>query len=107
MPSLETRPLGNGTSIDTEILLAFKPLWPARRGVLPHLLPPVDRQIEQSIVVIHRLDAADRRPISLEHTRFVPQITNDVHHAYPASNQENVERALGRVPSISQPMNSR
>ncbi len=39
IPGLQARPLGGGTSIDTEILLAFKPLWPAGRRVLPHLLP--------------------------------------------------------------------
>jgi hypothetical protein len=37
----EAGPLGGGTSIDTEILLAFKPLRPAGPRVLPRLLPPV------------------------------------------------------------------
>src|SRR5947209_10272698 len=61
IPGLEARPLGSGTSVYSELLLAFKPLWPARRRVLPHLLPPVDGQVEQPVAVIHRLDAADRR----------------------------------------------
>jgi hypothetical protein len=43
---LHARPLGGGTSIDSEILLAYKPLWPAGRRVLPLLLPPVYGQVE-------------------------------------------------------------
>src|ERR1700730_16173301 len=42
IPGLQARPLGGGTSIGTDILLAFKPLWPAGRRVLPRLLTPVD-----------------------------------------------------------------
>src|ERR1700733_8121883 len=66
MPSLQARPLGGGTSIGTDSLLALKPLWPALRRVLPHLLPPVDGQVEQPIVVIHRLHPATDRPVSFE-----------------------------------------
>jgi len=39
-PGLKARPLGGGTSIGTGNLLAFKPLWPAVRGVLPRLRRP-------------------------------------------------------------------
>src|SRR6202023_2389629 len=46
----------------------------------------------------HRLDAAYRRPVSLEDIGSFSEVANDVHHAHPASNQEGVERALGRVP---------
>src|SRR5580658_8647372 len=68
-PGLQARPLGGGTSVGTEVLLAFKPFWPAGRRVLPCLLPPVDGQIEQPVAVVHRLDAAPRRPVSLEDAR--------------------------------------
>src|SRR5260221_13244235 len=37
MPGLQARPLGGGTSIGTELLLAFPPLRPAGRRILPHL----------------------------------------------------------------------
>src|SRR6476619_191300 len=66
MPRLQARPLGGGTSLGTRILLAVKSLRPAARRVLPHLLPPIDGQVKQPIAVIHRLDAAPRRPVSLE-----------------------------------------
>src|ERR1017187_9651732 len=94
----EAGPLGGGTSIGTGNLLAFKPLWPASRRVLPCLLAPVDGQVEQPVAVIHRLDAASRRPVSLGDFGSLSQVANDVHHAHPASNQERVERVLGRVP---------
>src|SRR3982074_278512 len=81
IPGLQARPLGGGTSIGTDTLLAFPPLWPAGRRVLPRLLPPVDGQVEQPIAVIHRLDAASRRPVSLEDIGFLSQVANDVHHA--------------------------
>src|SRR5215472_13138538 len=94
----ETGALGGGTSVGTGILLAFKPLWPAGRRVLPRLLPPVDGQIEQPIADIHCLDAATCRPVSLKDIGSLPQVANDVHPARPAPNQEGVERVLGRVP---------
>ena len=97
-PGLQARPLGDGTSIGTVRVLAFPPLRPAGRRVLPRLLPPVDRHVEQSVAVAHRLDTAPRRPVSLEDTGAVSQVAHDVHHAHPASNQESVERGLGRVP---------
>ena len=100
IPGLQARPLGGGTSIGTEILLAFKPLWPAGRRVLPRLLPPIDGQVQQPIAVIHRLDAATCRPVSLEDIGCLSQIANDVHPAHPASTQESVERVLGRLPSL-------
>src|SRR6516225_2370104 len=98
MPDVEARPLGDGTPIGTEVLLACKPLWPAGRRVLPLLLPPVDGQVEQPVAVIHRLAAASRRPISLEDLGSLSQVANDVHHAHPTSNQEDVARDLSRVP---------
>src|ERR1017187_5128049 len=95
----EAGPLGGGTSIGTGNLLAFKPLWPASRRVLPCLLAPVDGQVEQPVAVIHRLDAASRRPVSLEDLGAVSQVANDVHHADSASNQEGLERVRGsRIP---------
>src|SRR5262249_18010032 len=63
---LQAGPLGGGTSINAEILLAFESLRPAGRRVLPGLLPPVDGQVEQAIAVVHRFDAAPRRPVGLE-----------------------------------------
>src|SRR5262245_26666217 len=75
-----------GTSIGTVLVLAFRPLWPAGRRVLPCLLAPVDGQVEQPVAVIHRLDTAPRRPVSPEHIGFLSQVANDVHHAHPASN---------------------
>src|SRR6202011_4894846 len=87
-----------GRPFRTEILLAFKLLWPAGWRILPRLLPPVDGQVEQPVAVIHRLDAAYLRPVSLEDIGSLSQVANDVHPARPASNQEGVERVLGRVP---------
>src|SRR6202043_3361073 len=90
IPGLQARPLGGGTSIGTDILLAFKPLWPAGRRVLPRLLTPVDGQVEQPVAVVHRLAAAPRRPVSLEDIGSLSQVGNDVKQAHPASNQESV-----------------
>src|SRR4029077_21022748 len=99
IPGLEAGPLDDGTSIGTAIVLAFRPLWPAGRRVLPTLLPPIDAQVEQPIAVIHRLDAAPRRPVGLEDIGSLSQVANDVHHAHPASNQEGLERVpRGRIP---------
>src|SRR5579863_10007402 len=92
IPGLQARPLGGGTPIGTDILLALEPLGPAGWRVLPHLLPPVDRQVEQPVAVIHRLDAAARRPVSLEDIGSLSQVANNVHPAHPASVQEGVER---------------
>src|ERR1700691_6273803 len=88
MPGLHARPLRGGTSIHTAELLALEP---AGRRVFPRLLPPVDSQVEQPVAVVHRLDAAPRRPVSLEDFGSLSQIANDVHHAHPASNQEGFE----------------
>src|SRR5579864_5894606 len=57
MSGLQARPLGDGTSIGTVRMAAFRPLRPAGRRVLPPLLPPVDGQVEQPVAVVHRLDA--------------------------------------------------
>src|ERR1044071_122684 len=94
MPGLQTRPLGGGTSVGTHMLLAFKRLWPAGRRILPRLLPPVDGQIEQPEAVVHRLDAAPSRPVSLEDIGSLSQVANDVHHAHLPSNQKSVEGIL-------------
>jgi hypothetical protein len=95
----QARPLDDGTSIGTVIMLAVRPLWPAGRRVLPPLLPPVDGQVEQPVAIIHRLDATPRCPVGLEDIRSLSQVANDVHHAHPTSNQESVERVgRGRVP---------
>ena len=99
IPGLQARSLGSGTPVDTDMLFAFEPLWPAGRRVLPRLLPPVDGQVEQPVAVVHRLNAAPRRSISFEDFGSLSQVANDVHHAHPPSNQESVERVLGgRVP---------
>src|SRR4030095_12853438 len=99
MPGPPARPLGDGTSIGTvRMLLAVPPLRPAGRRVLPTLLPPVDRHVEQSGAVAHLLNAAPRRPVRLEDPAALSQVANDVHHARPATDQERVERVLGRVP---------
>ena len=59
----------------------------------------VDGQVEQPIAVIHRLDAANRRPVSLEDIGSLSQVADDVHHAHSAPNQESVERIPGsRIP---------
>ena len=71
MPGLQARPTGGRTSIGTGVLLAFKPLRPAGWRALPDLLP-VDRQVEQAVALIHRLDAAPRRPVGLEDIRAKP-----------------------------------
>jgi hypothetical protein len=59
---------------------------------------PENGQIEEPIAVVHRLDAAHRRPISLEEIGSLSEIADDVHHAYAASNQKGIERGLGRIP---------
>src|ERR1700674_1831790 len=87
IPGLQSRPLGGGTSIGTQRVHNV-PLRPAGRRVLPRLLPPVDGQVEQPIVVIHHLDATNCGPVSLEDTGSLSQVANDVHSAHPASNQE-------------------
>ncbi len=99
IPGLHSRPLDDGASIDPVRVLAFRPLRPTGRRVLPRLLPPVDGQVEQPIAVTQRLDAASRRPVSLKNLGALPQVANDVHHAYSTSNQEGLERVPGgRVP---------
>src|SRR5579862_3616971 len=80
---VQARPLGCGTSIGTEILLAFEPLRPACRRVLPLLLTPVERQVEQPEAVVHILGAATCRPVSLKDLGTLSQVTNDVHPAHP------------------------
>jgi hypothetical protein len=70
---LQARPLRGGTSISTQRVHNV-PLRLASRRVLPRLLPPVDRQVEQPIAVIHHLDAARRRPVSLEDLGPVSQV---------------------------------
>src|ERR1700675_92039 len=109
MPGFEARPLGRGTSIGTDNLLAFEPLWPAGRRVFPRLLPPVDGQVEQPVAVVHRLDAAPRRPVSLEDSGSLSQVANDVHHAHPASNQEGFEAnpGTGSRPKFASPRRRR
>jgi putative ABC transport system substrate-binding protein len=88
----------NASGTVTPIALAVLRLITSRR-ILPRLLPPVDGQVEQPIAVIHSLDAAPRRPVSLEDIRSSSQVANDMHHAHPASDQEGVERVRGgRVP---------
>src|SRR6202007_1544357 len=49
-------------------------LEPAGRPVFSRLLPPVDGQVEQLVAVVHRLDAAPRRPVSLEDFGAVSQV---------------------------------
>ena len=100
MPGIQAGPLGGGTPIGTDLVLAFQPLWPAGRRVLPHLLPPVDGQVEQSEAVIHCLDAASRRPVSLEDLGSLSQVANEVKQANLAANQESVERVLGIILSL-------
>src|ERR1035441_3029658 len=105
---LHAGPLGNGAST--------RPLWfpgggaalgsrdgallrPASRRVLPWLLPPVDGQVKQVIVVIHHLDTACSRPVSFKYLRPLSQVTDDVHPANLATNQEGLrseERRVGR-----------
>src|SRR5262249_43471768 len=107
MAGLQARPLEDGPSIGTELsamlmrmafVLSIELLRPTRRRVLPRFMSPVDGQVEQPIAVIHRFDAANRRPVSFEDIGFLSQVANDVHHAHTASDQEGVKRVLGRVP---------
>jgi hypothetical protein len=64
----------------------------------PHSGHLLDGNVDLATQVRHVLDAASRRPVSLEDIGSLSQVANDVRHAHPASNQEGVERALGRVP---------
>src|SRR5215208_4496017 len=84
MSSLEAAPLGDRAAISTHALLALAPtLGPASRRVLPLLLPPVDREVKQSVAVVHRLDAAPGGPVRLENLgyqeiQFFPRYALDV-----------------------------
>src|SRR5262249_12517723 len=98
IPGLQARPLDDGTCIGTVRMLVLRLLWPASRRVLPRLLPPVDRHVEQSVTVAHHLDAASRRPVRLKDFGSLSQVANDVHHTHPASNQEFIQRVLRPVP---------
>ena len=70
-------------------------------GILPPLLPPVNRQVEQPIAVIHRLDAAPRRPASLEDIGSLSQVADDVHHAHFCSSTPACQAAfLGQHPPV-------
>jgi len=71
---------------------------PASGRVFPRLLATEHRQIEQVIAVIHYLDAARGRPVSLEDFRLLPQVADNVHSADAASNQERFKRDQRRVP---------
>jgi hypothetical protein len=105
---LQARPLNNGTSIGTVLVRTFRPFWPAGWRIFPGFLPPVDRQVEQPVAVIHSLDAAPRRPLSLEDIGSLSQVANDVHHADPSSNQERVSsESWAEYHGICQPMKSR
>jgi len=92
------RPPGHtGCQVGEPVLVRVGTLLrPAGGRVFPWLLPSVDGQVEQPVVVIHPLDATDRRPVSLEGLGGLLQVASDVHHAHPASNQEGVERVLRR-----------
>ena len=95
IPSLQARPLGDGTSIDT-VSCACLSAVAASRPASPPTSPAARRPSSRATVaVIHRLDAAPRRPVSLEDLGSLSQVANDVHHAHPASNQEGFERVLG------------
>ncbi len=116
MPGLQAGPLGDGAAdprrsrpgaVGTKRMRTFRPLWPAGRRVLPRLLSPVDGQVEQPVAVVHRLDAAPRRPVSLENLGSVSQIANEIKHARPASNQQGVERAWAEYQGSPQPMKAR
>jgi hypothetical protein len=63
MPGLQARPLSGGASIGGH---AFFDLWPARRRILPRLLPSVDCQVEKPVIIVHRLNAAERGPVRFE-----------------------------------------
>jgi hypothetical protein len=63
--------------------VAFPPCGPAGRRGLPRRLPPVDRHVEQSMAVVHRLDAARRRRVSPEDIGSSAQLANDERHAHP------------------------
>jgi hypothetical protein len=87
----QVRPLRGGTSIGAHILLTSSPSWPTGGRVLPRLLPAVDRHIEQTVTIIHRLGAASRRPVRLEDTGFLSEAANEMKQAQLASNQESAE----------------
>src|ERR1700744_4092117 len=58
IPGLHARPLHDGASCSAVAVLAFRPLWPTGRRILPAFLPPIDGQVEQPGAVVHRLGPA-------------------------------------------------
>jgi hypothetical protein len=107
IPGLQARPLGDGTSIGTVRVLAFRPLRPAGRRVLPLLLPSVDGQVEQPVAVIHHLDAAPRRPVSLEDIGPSSQVANYCIMPTRRPTKRVSSESLAEYQGISQPMKSR
>ena len=92
MSRLQATPLRDGPAVATKRMVGFAPvLWPAGRRFFPILLPPIDCQVEQTLTVVHRLDAATGRPIGLEHVGPAPQVANEVHQSDAAADQQRVK----------------
>jgi hypothetical protein len=71
----------------------------ASRSASPPMSPAARRRSSRAIDSCY--PSPRRRASSSSKSRrhgSLSQVANDVHHAHPASNQEGVERVLGRVP---------
>jgi hypothetical protein len=71
-------------------LAAIRPVSP------PTFLPTVDRQVEQSVAVIHRFDSANCGPVCLENFIAVPQVAHQMH---PARSLRRCQGILAMSPS--------
>src|SRR4051794_12323210 len=91
----DPRPLRGGPPVQAELPAAgaAELLRPARGRVLPALLAAVDGHVEHPVAVRHRLDAAVRGPVRLEHAVAVAQVADL--HAEVASGSHPVQGRLG------------
>src|ERR1700728_2139559 len=109
VPGAEPRPLGDGAP--GRPLRHWWPvgraragpgvgavLWPASGGVFPALLAPVHGEVHERVAVVHGLDAADGRPVRLEHAAAVPQVAHEVHPVGLPPGQQRAGGVLRGVP---------
>ena len=104
------RPPGHtGCQVGEPVLVRVGTLLrPAGGRVFPWLLPSVDGQVEQPVVVIHPLDATDRRPVSLEGLGGLLQVASDVIMPTRRPTKRVLSESCGAAyQGISQPMKSR
>src|SRR5829696_6443613 len=97
---LQPGPLGDGTPVAAVgvPVVGAPALWPAAGRVLPWLLPPMDRQVQQAVARRHGLHAAAAGPVGLEHPVAVPQVGDEVEAVDAAPGEQNLSGVLRGVP---------